>query len=582
MTETQNGITINDLDFFYMPNGVPCFLGNKENVINIIENDLQFTIYYILTDKSTFKTYTKTEPSGYQQIPGSYSRIWTSGKTTEIVEEDRQMCLFKVVKNMIGRVCQPVENDAFGETFVGLEAEAIYNLPAIPKTLIAKLDEFFRLVHAQHGTESIVMLTFDTTNMTSDSWGILVPKQENTSVHCKYDPESIVEMKEEHLSIVGSVHSHPEMAAYASGTDHEDQADFDGLHITFGWQKTKDNNATQYHIEMQMAGVAYTLKPEDVFEIETKINDPDPEVVKWTENVSKKAYPPYSASGDTIKQPYQQPHQQPQTTSNTTTSTTDIGRSTRQNLLGSITDIHLQDDVILVCEVEPYAQVVHCPLCEYELSTVDINNRMCSGCEGIIATPSDNVQDIIASVKYHEESKYAWLMKGMKPPNTHELFSKIYLYCKDNDAKDMFMLIYDDGLLPQYDKNNSKSLDPADDDEEFTLCCNKPLSEIYSEACSSLCSDCDRPITHENLVLFQDAHIEKNITFYSYESECWECKNYETELCPPYRNLIIDWIRNGEVPQEECIAEICDSFQPVHPYSTEATQSITNTAWQND
>ena len=66
--------------------------------------------------------------------------------------------------------------------------------------------------------------------------------------------------------IVGSVHSHPGMPAYASGTDHADQADFDGVHITFGWQNNVNSGATQYHIELQVSGESYTLKPEDVFE----------------------------------------------------------------------------------------------------------------------------------------------------------------------------------------------------------------------------------------------------------------------------------------------------------------------------
>ena len=255
----QKQLTINDLDFFYMPNGLPCFLGNKENLIDIVEEQLNLSMYYLLADKATYKKYTQHKPATYEK------GVSTPAKTVEYTEQEREICMFKIVKNMIGRIVQPAD-DCFGETFIGIEPEAIYNLPPIPKSLTDKLDEFFRLVHAQHGTESIVLLTFDESNMTSESWGVLVPKQENTSVHCKYDPDSVVELKPYHLSIVGSVHSHPEMSAYASGTDHEDQADFDGLHITYGWQKSLNAGATQYHIEMQMAGTAYILKPEDVFE----------------------------------------------------------------------------------------------------------------------------------------------------------------------------------------------------------------------------------------------------------------------------------------------------------------------------
>ena len=33
--------TLEDLDYFWLPNGSPCFLGNKENICEIIENLLK-------------------------------------------------------------------------------------------------------------------------------------------------------------------------------------------------------------------------------------------------------------------------------------------------------------------------------------------------------------------------------------------------------------------------------------------------------------------------------------------------------------------------------------------------------------
>lgn len=264
-------VTLDELDYYWLPNGAPCFLANRINICDDIEA-LGFQIYYLIAHKETITTTTTT----YK--PGSPS---TTAPTATYESK-----IFKVVNNFVGRAVSIVEED-FGDKMFSIKDEASYSMPAIPNILIDKLDEFFRLVYAQHGTESIVLLTYDTTKEGSEGWGILVPEQVNTAAHCKYDPDSIVDLKEDHIMIVGSVHSHPEMSAYASGTDHSDQADFDGLHITYGWQKSVSNGATQYHLELQMAGTAYKLTVDDVFEDRILIKDPDPDVVEWSTKVKK-------------------------------------------------------------------------------------------------------------------------------------------------------------------------------------------------------------------------------------------------------------------------------------------------------
>lgn len=536
-------VTINDLDFFYMPNGLPCFLGNRPDLLDIVENTLNMSMYYVLADKSTFKKYTQTKPAGWN----STTKTQEPATTTEYFEEEREACIFKVVKNMIGRVVQPA-NDCFGETFIGIEPEAIYHLPPIPKTLTDKLDEFFRLVHAQHGTESIVLLTFDESNWSSESWGVLVPKQENTSVHCKYDPDSIVELKPYHLSIVGSVHSHPEMSAYASGTDHEDQADFDGLHITYGWQKSKDNGATQYHIEMQMNGTAYILKPEDVFEIDKTIKDPDPEVVAWTENVSKKAQPPYSGTGATTVQQSQlktPARQQVQSTRPTGSSSQGYYRTL---LKGISDDINLPADAILVCEVDDSAITIYCPLCEFVLSNVDLGNRMCGGCEVHIALPGDSAHDIIGSVSYHETEKFNYGVKSTYSalPN----FTDVYLYCKDIKGSPMFLHIYDNGKVGTSD---AESYDIVTS-ENYTLCCNTHVDDIATDC------KCQVTVTSDDMLDFEEKH--STIDLYDQKSECFECGNYMQATCPMYRKIVVDWATNNIEISDNMIFDICESFVP--------------------
>lgn len=180
--------------------------------------------------------------------------------------------VFKVTENISGSAVVPVEHlaDPLSKNSIGsLSASAMFHLPSMPFEMVQKLDSFFREVFKKYGTEAIVVFTYDQsyadTDNPSDGWGFLVPKQENTAASCDYDQSSIMEQLPddcETIYQVGTAHSHPHMDAYCSGTDKADQAEFDGIHITFGW---KPGLQTDFHIELQIAGKAFSLKPEQVF-----------------------------------------------------------------------------------------------------------------------------------------------------------------------------------------------------------------------------------------------------------------------------------------------------------------------------
>lgn len=199
-------------------------------------------------------------------VAGTHNKIIAeknSNKQTTVLESG----FYKVVNNLTSFSITPVNQD--DADFIGLNKITVdtvkFQLPKIPYELREKMDQFFRIVDKKYGTESIVLLTFDPSKNDSSGWNILIPKQENTAAHCNYDPTSVAEIKPDHVSIVGSVHSHPNMDAYASGTDHKDQADFDGLHITYGWS-FKTNYVTEYYAEIQASGKAYQIAPEAIFE----------------------------------------------------------------------------------------------------------------------------------------------------------------------------------------------------------------------------------------------------------------------------------------------------------------------------
>ena len=214
-----------------MADGLDCYIGNVPDVMKTVDHH-GIGMYYILANR-------------------------VGGKQTNAPR------VFKRISNILGDALFEVTTDSLG--LDDLDFEATFALPKIPHQMVEKMDKFFRLVAKQKGTESIVVLTYNP-KLEEKGWGLLVPEQTNTGSHCHYDAESLAQDKPDDAFIVGSVHSHPNMPAYASGTDHEDQADFDGLHITYGWQDSKENGKTQYHAELQMGGTIFTIEPKHIFE----------------------------------------------------------------------------------------------------------------------------------------------------------------------------------------------------------------------------------------------------------------------------------------------------------------------------
>ena len=381
--EIEQELTLDDLDYYWMSNGLPVFMANREDICEVVEY-FGFNIYYLLGNIE--KTTTTTPPSNT-----TYKAANTPAPAAVKVTTSN-MQLFKVVNNFVGRTVTP-SAESFDPEFIAVEEEATYNMPPIPHVLVDKLDQFFRLVDAQHGSESIVMLTYDLEKEGSEGWGILVPDQTNTSVHCNYDPNSIAEVKPDNVMIVGSVHSHPGMSAYASGTDHKDQADFDGIHITFGWQKSVQNGATQYYAEMQMSGQAYKLDIEDVFEDYVVEKAPDPEVVAWTGKV-KKALPPSTVGGSLT--PANGTHQ-----AGTQAGITDH-RKKQALSFRCIPEFNLEDNAIIVAELnDEQNKLFTCPSCQTTLDEYDIFDGSCCVCDVPIAEKNTNVATLIDNLAYY-------------------------------------------------------------------------------------------------------------------------------------------------------------------------------------
>ena len=393
-------------------------------------------------------------------------------------------------------------------------------MPLIPTVIVDKLDQFFRLVDDQHGTESIVMLTYDMDKEGPEGWGVLVPDQENTAAHCNYDPHSIAEMKPDNVMIVGSVHSHPKMSAYASGTDHADQADFDGIHITYGWQKSVNNGATQYHLELQMAGQAYTLQPEDVFEDFVQ-KEPDPDVVEWSAKV-KKELPPSLSTGVRTGQAVG-------TTKTNQTSSASQGKSKGpidpwyESPTFKDLKPQLETPCLMAVEIPaPLSKIHehtrHCPMCQNYLDHMDIIDHRCYYCGVPVFSKDEPLHSVLEEVSYYASNVKAKIDVPVYMLGSDDLGGWFVSKLTENLQQ------YVEDELKQYDV-----LSPYIEDEDMyaddltPACCDKEHV--------SLCN-CDNPLTIEEFDNLNTGRNAIDVDLYARGTRCLDCNNYQNVDCP--------------------------------------------------
>lgn len=187
--------------------------------------------------------------------------------------KSRRPALFKIMNNDFGYGVTEEPFSMLGIDGKG-EETATMKLPKLPWQFVQKLDIFFRAVFEKFGTEGVVQLVFDMKKMNSanpgSGWDFYVPTQTNTGHECKYEKDEIVpwihkenEAGKEYI-LVGSAHSHPNMSAYASSTDHKDQQDWEGFHITVGWHPGQPSH---HYVELIQNGRQWNYPDvSDVFE----------------------------------------------------------------------------------------------------------------------------------------------------------------------------------------------------------------------------------------------------------------------------------------------------------------------------
>lgn len=148
----------------------------------------------------------------------------------------------------------------------------------MPTELVQKV---LGTIHEFPHTETAYVLYY---NPIEKKWAIKCPEQSGGGAAVSFEDDG-TGMPEGYL-ITGSIHTHPEMGAFWSGTDLNDQQFKAGLHIVFGLH---DGLVTQSKCTVFMPNAQEDQNLWDVLEETdfTKVYEP---VAEWVETIKKQSY----------------------------------------------------------------------------------------------------------------------------------------------------------------------------------------------------------------------------------------------------------------------------------------------------
>jgi len=137
-----------------------------------------------------------------------------------------------------------------------VEKSATWKLPNIPAELVYQVAKFFREVRDANKCEAAVLLHYGAVG-----WAVTVPNQKVMPAHVHWDWTA--DQRVPGKRCVGTMHSHVDMVAGHSGTDIDDEAQIDGLHVTLG-RMDKLPHRLDIDAEIVIRGSRFEVTP-DVF-----------------------------------------------------------------------------------------------------------------------------------------------------------------------------------------------------------------------------------------------------------------------------------------------------------------------------
>lgn len=138
--------------------------------------------------------------------------------------------------------------------------------PMLSRAALEYVVGFFGLVFRTHAAEAIVLLYWDTRR---ERYRLRVPQQEATVWESKSGQRSPMNVRYQtpvdvppHELLVGDIHSHGDLSAYASHMDQSDEIHRDGLHAVVG---CVHRNLPEFHADLSVDGARFTFRPEHIF-----------------------------------------------------------------------------------------------------------------------------------------------------------------------------------------------------------------------------------------------------------------------------------------------------------------------------
>lgn len=146
------------------------------------------------------------------------------------------------------------------------EPRCILRYPRVKASTLEFIVGFFGRVFEMHRSEAVVLLLWDLENQ---RYKLFVPEQTATVWRSWGGGLSPLDVRYQvpilprrHL-LVGDIHCHGNLAAFASATDRDDERYRDGVHVVVG---RIDQDPPQFHLELTIDGFRFTLEEEQLFE----------------------------------------------------------------------------------------------------------------------------------------------------------------------------------------------------------------------------------------------------------------------------------------------------------------------------
>jgi hypothetical protein len=166
------------------------------------------------------------------------------------------------------------------------EARCVIRYPKVKASTLEFIVGFFDRVYELHRSEAIVLLLWD---LDEQRYKVRVPEQQASvwqSWSGSRSPQdvryTVPPLPPRHL-LVGDIHSHGNISAYASGTDEADEKYRDGVHVVVGHVR---DEPPDFHAELAIDGYRFRLQMDHLFEGYQRRRHFVPQ--KWLEQVKVK------------------------------------------------------------------------------------------------------------------------------------------------------------------------------------------------------------------------------------------------------------------------------------------------------